>query len=107
MGLAGLGGFLLDMHQFFPEDKYLNSARKVADGIMHFRVDRQGAAFPGAMLSRLSCDYGTGSSGVALFLNRLLGRQGDDFMLDSLFAFKGLALRRDVLKEETSKSALV
>jgi serine/threonine protein kinase len=107
MGLAGLGGFLLDMHQFFPEDKYLNSARKVADGIMHFRVDRQGSAFPGAMLSRLSCDYGTGSSGVALFLNRLLGRQGDDFMLDSLFAFKGLALRRDVLKEETSKSALV
>jgi hypothetical protein len=52
---------------------------------MMFRVERRGIAFPGDSLSRLSCDYGTGSAGIALFLNRLLGRQKSDFMLDPLF----------------------
>jgi hypothetical protein len=52
---------------------------------MQFRVERQGIAFPGDMLSRLSCDYGSGSAGIVLFLNRLQGQRGSDFMLDCLF----------------------
>jgi serine/threonine protein kinase len=84
-GLAGLGAFLLDMHDLSGEQRFLESANKVAEGIMHFRVQRNGTAFPGELLSRLSCDYGTGSAGIALFLNRLLGKQKSDFMLDELF----------------------
>jgi serine/threonine protein kinase len=85
IGLAGMGDFLLDMYDFTRDTKYLESARKAAEGITHFRVDRGGVAFPGDMISRLCCDYGTGSAGIALFFNRLLGRQHHDFMLDSLF----------------------
>lgn len=84
-GLAGLGEFLLDMYDLNGERRFLESADKVAEGIMHFRVQRNGTAFPGELLSRLCCDYGTGSAGIALFLNRLLGRQKNDFMLDELF----------------------
>jgi lantibiotic modifying enzyme len=84
-GLAGAGGFLLDMFDLTGEQRFLESARKVAQGIMHFRVERNGAAFPGEMSSRLSCDYGTGSAGIALFLDRLVRRQKNDFMLDELF----------------------
>ena len=83
-GLAGLGEFLLDMHDFSGERRFLESANKVAEGIMHFRVKRNGSAFPGELSSRLCCDYGTGSAGIALFLNRLLGKQKSDFMLDEL-----------------------
>ena len=72
------------MYDATRDRKYLESAFKVAEGIMYFRVDRNGVAFPGDMLSRLCCDYGTGSAGIALFLNRLMGRQGNDFLLDSL-----------------------
>jgi hypothetical protein len=73
------------MYDLSGERRFLESADKVAEGIMHFRVQRDGTAFPGELLSRLCCDYGTGSAGIALFLNRLLGRQKNDFMLDELF----------------------
>jgi serine/threonine protein kinase len=85
-GLAGLGEFLLDMHDLSGEERFLQSAKRVAGGIIHFRAERNGSAFPGEMLSRLCCDYGTGSAGIALFLNRLLGNQKSDFLLDGLFA---------------------
>ncbi|MGC2698351.1 MAG: class III lanthionine synthetase LanKC [Candidatus Angelobacter sp.] len=84
-GLTGLGEFLLDMHDLTGEQRFLKSANRISEGIMHFRVERNGAAFPGEMLCRLSCDYGTGSAGIALFLNRLAGKQKNDFMLDELF----------------------
>lgn len=85
MGLSGLGEFSLDLYDFLNESRFLQSAEKAARGIMLFRVEHNGIAFPGDHLARLSCDYGTGSAGVALFLNRLIGRQGCNFMLDSLF----------------------
>ena len=85
-GLAGLGDFLLDMHDLTAQPRFLASAETLAEGVMNFRVEREGIAFPGSTLSRLSTDLGTGSAGVALFLNRLAGRQKCDFLLDSLFA---------------------
>jgi tRNA A-37 threonylcarbamoyl transferase component Bud32 len=87
MGLAGLGEFLLDMHDLTGDLRFQQSAQKAAEGIMHFRIQRSGLAFPGELLSRLCCDFGTGSAGIALFLNRLLGRQKGDFMLDQLFDY--------------------
>jgi hypothetical protein len=91
MGLAGLGDSVLDMYEFSGESRYLHSAWEIAKSVIRFRVDRIGVAFPGDFLSRLCCDFGTGSAGVALFLNRLLGRQNGDFTLDALF---GLHARR-------------
>jgi hypothetical protein len=85
-GLAGIGDFLLDLYDFTGEPRYLKSAQKAAEGLAHYRVERDGIAFPGDCLSRLCCDYGTGSAGIALFLSRLQGRRGGDFMLDSLAA---------------------
>ncbi len=85
-GLAGLGEFSLDLFDLFGETRFLLGAEKAARGIMLFRVERNGVAFPGNQLVRLSCDYGTGSAGIALFLNRFLGRQNSNFMLDSLFS---------------------
>jgi lantibiotic modifying enzyme len=85
-GLAGIGEFLLDLHEFTAEARYRESAGRLAQGIMHFAIERNGGlAFPGELMSRLCCDYGTGSAGIALFLHRLMGRQGNDFMLDALF----------------------
>lgn len=85
-GLAGIGEFLLDLHWFTGKEVYRDSAKKLASTIMAFGVEKDGGiAFPGESGSRLCCDFGTGSSGIALFLNRLMGRQGDDLMLDSLF----------------------
>ena len=81
-GLAGLGEFLLDMYDFTGQERFLESSHKVAEGIMKFRVERNGIAFPGDDLSRLSCDYGTGSAGIALFLHRLSAGGYADFMLD-------------------------
>ena len=42
LGLAGLGGFLLDLHEFTGEQKYLDSAHAAAEGILRFRVERNG-----------------------------------------------------------------
>ncbi len=85
MGLSGLGEFSLDMYDLFGESRFLRAAEKAIRGITLFRVERNGIAFPGDQLARLSCDYGTGSAGVALFLNRIVNRAGPHFMLDSLF----------------------
>jgi len=86
MGLAGSGDFMLDAWEFTGNRKYLDRAHKVAAGLLKFGVSRQGLVFPGDFLNRLSCDYGTGSAGIALFLNRLLSRQGADFLLDCLLS---------------------
>jgi hypothetical protein len=85
-GLAGLGDFLLDMAQLCDHaDVFIEKARRVASGILLFRVLRpSGIAFPGEELMRLSCDYGTGSAGILLFLHRLLRGGEAPFMLDNL-----------------------
>jgi serine/threonine protein kinase len=86
MGLSGLGDFLLDMHDATGEERFIESAHKVAEGILQFQVERRGIAFPGESIARLSCSYGNGSAGIGLFLKRLQGEKGNPLMLDSFFA---------------------
>lgn len=83
-GLAGLGEFFLDLLELNDEcPTALESAWKVASGILLFKLDRnEGVAFPGEELMRISCDYGTGSAGIALFFHRLATRSEAPFMLD-------------------------
>ncbi|MEW6733728.1 MAG: lanthionine synthetase C family protein, partial [Acidobacteriota bacterium] len=85
-GLAGLGDFLLDLHLFTQQDRYLESAYKVASGLLLSKIEKpNGSAFPGNGLARISCDYGTGSAGVGLFFHRLHTHDVGSFMLDELF----------------------
>jgi class III lanthionine synthetase len=91
IGLSGIGDFLLDMFDFLDEEQYLKSAERLAAGLMLFKVEKeQGIVFPGDRLLRLSCDYGTGSAGVGLFLHRLMTRGGSAFVLDELLENKSV-----------------
>jgi serine/threonine protein kinase len=72
-GLAGIGEYMLDLFKLTGRELYLNKAYAVADTILKYGVEKpQGIAFPGRFLLRLSNDFGTGSSGIGLFLLRLL-----------------------------------
>ena len=76
-GLAGIGEFLIDMFHFTGEQKYLDDAFRVAEGVLLFQIRRpEGVAFPGEELLRISTDYGTGSAGIGMFLMRLLEPNG-------------------------------
>lgn len=86
LGLAGIGEFHLDLRHFGVEaEKGAFAARKVLSGVLHFRLDREeGVSFPGETRERISCDLGTGSAGIALFINRLLYGGTQAFMLDEV-----------------------
>jgi len=85
-GLSGVGEFHLDGAAMSADrERHLNAARRNLAGVLLFQVRRPaGVAFPGDTLSRISCDLGTGSAGVALFLHRLVTGTGASFMLDEL-----------------------
>lgn len=91
-GLSGIGDFMLDMSMLAGDETCAAKARDIVESILLYRVS-QGSevAFPGRFLVRLSTDYGYGSSGVGMFLNRFLsgGRralhdlEGIEFAADS------------------------
>ncbi|MCY4567557.1 MAG: class III lanthionine synthetase LanKC [Candidatus Poribacteria bacterium] len=88
-GLAGLGNLQLDAFNFTGEAKYVSSAFYVTDGMLRFQIERpEGIAFPGEQLYRISNDFISGSSGIAMFLYRLINREKHlpnfMFMLDDL-----------------------
>ncbi len=85
-GLAGLGDMYLDMARFPRWNELaIETTRKLLAGCLLYRLDREaGLAFPGESLSRISCDFGTGSSGIAMVAHRLRARCGSSFMLDEL-----------------------
>lgn len=93
-GLAGLGEFHLDLAESEDDpERALTAARRALAGILLFQVPRQsGLAFPGEGLARISCDFGTGSAGIALFIHRLLKGGGSAFMLDELLKTRAGAL---------------
>jgi serine/threonine protein kinase len=88
-GLSGLGNFLLDIHEFTGEERFLQEAHRTARGATLYGIQRStGVAFPGHELMRSCMDFATGSAGVALFLHRLAKakeKPGDfNFTLDAL-----------------------
>ncbi|WP_459209601.1 class III lanthionine synthetase LanKC [Aquimarina rhabdastrellae] len=73
IGMTGQGEFLLDMYRITANSSYLKEAHAIADRILLYRYNAlTGIAFPGEELARLCTDYGTGSSGIGLFLHRLV-----------------------------------
>ncbi|MGM0843912.1 MAG: class III lanthionine synthetase LanKC [Bacillota bacterium] len=85
-GLTGLGNTLLDAYQFTKDEEYLSAAYRVAEGVLLFKVtDKDKVYFPGEQLLRISCDFGTGSAGIALFLDRLVNKKRNfNFTLDEI-----------------------
>jgi len=85
-GLAGIGMFHLDAYQFTGEIRFIKAARSTADAIMFYAMPRpNGLAFPGDFLTRISCDYATGSAAVLAFFSRLLHGGNAPFFLDEYF----------------------
>ncbi|SEA07935.1 class III lanthionine synthetase LanKC [Alkalimonas amylolytica] len=73
IGLAGIGHFLLDAHFFLNDDHSLQLAWHVADGLKLFALPKsEGLAFPDDNRTKVSCDFAAGSTGVGLFLHRLV-----------------------------------
>lgn len=88
-GLSGLGEFLLDLYDVTNDGKHLDAAYRVASGISLFTINGdEGVAFPGDGLQRISCDFGTGSAGIGLFMKRLVRGRKANFQLDELLPVK-------------------
>ena len=87
-GLSGYGHYLLDMHRFLGDENCLNTAFYLAEALLPHRiVTEQGTAFAGSELSRISCDFGMGSAGIAWFLFRLLNpSRPHPFLFDELLS---------------------
>lgn len=82
-GLAGMGELLLDLYNLTGARRWLDAARKLTEGLLLFRINRSsGIVFPGEELIRLSTDYGTGSSGIGLFLSRVLNPRQERLFFD-------------------------
>lgn len=94
MGISGLGNFLVDCHQFLNSHDYVSRIQRNIEGLLLFKIVRENktVTFPGNGLQRISTDFASGSSGIALYLNRVLTNAGNfNFMLDQLLAPKPVA----------------
>ncbi|MGY3228924.1 putative Ser/Thr protein kinase [Luteibacter sp. HA06] len=98
-GLAGVGDFLIDMaNHGIDEAECMAGAHRVARGVLLFQLNRGdgGIAFPGDELWKISCDYFTGSAGIALFLHRLHSRAAPEFFLDGFFSDEAESTRLEL-----------
>ncbi len=81
-GLSGFGELLLDSARFLRNERYLQKAYYIAEGLLPYRMFREdGVAFPGSELMKISCDFGLGSAGIGMFLHRLLHPELHRFLL--------------------------
>ncbi len=83
-GMAGIGMFFLDLYAATQNDIYVQEAHRIAHQILLYKCSHEhGIAFPGDKLAAICTDYGTGSSGIGLFLNRLfLQGKGNELFID-------------------------
>lgn len=105
-GIAGIGELCMDLARF---PRWQASAEKcmarLMAGCLLFPFERDGGlAFPGDSLSRISCDLGTGSAGIALVMNRYLKRSGASFMLDEILSDWS---PRDAVEQDIVRTAVV
>jgi tRNA A-37 threonylcarbamoyl transferase component Bud32 len=85
-GMAGIGSFQLDAYRFTGEERYVRAARNLADTIMMYALPRpEGLALPGDTLTRITCDFATGSAGVISFFDRLQRGGPAPYFLDEFF----------------------
>jgi len=84
-GSAGYGEFLLDMATFLDEPAFRHVAFFQAEAIVTHALERpNGIAFGGLDHYRICADYSYGSSGIGIFLDRLMNGKQRFLMLDTL-----------------------
>ena len=89
-GNSGYGEFMLDLSRFLDEPAFEQIAYRHAESIVVHALRRpEGIAFPGFDHFRICCDYSSGSAGIGLFLDRLLGTKARLWMLDDLLPNRG------------------
>ena len=83
-GLSSFVDIFTDAYVYSKEVKYLEMAKLPLRGLfdLHLFDTEDGLAAPGENLFRISCDLGTGLSGIMLTLNRYSKRLPDDLCLD-------------------------
>lgn len=82
-GLAGIGHYYLDLHQHLGWTKFRDLAIRMAQNLELYAIPHpSGKAFPADGLMRISCDFATGSAGVATFLHRVLNGGPSPLFLD-------------------------
>ena len=70
----------MDCYYFLHDSKYLVQAQSIANVLYTFVCDKDGEMYlPGDYLMKYSFDYGTGTAGVTLFLNRLIKNEKYNF----------------------------
>lgn len=80
-GMVGIGNFFLDLALRTGEEQARDEARRFLDRVMLFALERpSGVVMPGEELLRLSTDYATGSSGLGVFVHRLLTGAGIPYL---------------------------
>jgi hypothetical protein len=80
-GMVGLGNFFVDMHRATGDARFLDEARRYVDRVMLFALERPGGlVLPGEEVLRICTDYGTGSAGAGVFLQRILTHAGIPFL---------------------------
>ncbi len=90
-GMAGIGSFFLDLYRATGDITYLDEANGIASKVLLYRSeDCSAITFPGEELVRYTTDLGTGSSGIGMFLRRLLSQgQENELFLDMSPAERG------------------
>lgn len=85
-GLTGLLDVLTDAQRYSGDEKYALMAERPLQGLrsLYLFDTPQGLAAPGDNLFRVSCDYGTGLSGIMYTLHRHTHLHPDDLTLDWL-----------------------
>ncbi|WP_417447823.1 class III lanthionine synthetase LanKC [Idiomarina abyssalis] len=85
-GISGIVDFYLDIREHERWEEIADKAcKRLFSGTFLFSVETdEGLAFPGESATRLSCDFGTGSAGVLMMLERYKSASKSPFMLDEL-----------------------
>jgi serine/threonine protein kinase len=86
IGLSGIGHFFLDLYSMLGNDEYRTRAVAMAKSVRAYAINRiEGTAFPGHGLTRISCDFASGSCSVATFVHRV-AHGGNNPLLSGMLA---------------------
>jgi Lanthionine synthetase C-like protein./Protein kinase domain. len=108
-GLAGFAEYMLDMYQTLGEERYLNDAYYLAEGMLPYRVrEGNGLAFPGTNMFRICSDFGEGTAGIGVLLHRLLNPSTPRLlMLDHLLKNRTSELHTGVSNGQATDTEVV
>jgi len=88
-GVTSFLDVLTDAYNYSQDRKYLEMAERPLRGLfdLYLFKAKEGLAAPGDGLFRISCDYGTGLSGIMLALTRYQKQLPDELCLDWVDCF--------------------